>query len=61
MGGRFEHGFPRTAPADSSGTSVYGRGFYFSQRAEKAHYYTAGGGALLVAIVVLGSVQTGPI
>lgn len=38
--------------------AIFGKGFYFSKRADKAHYYTNGGGKLLVAIVALGSCTT---
>lgn len=38
--------------------AIFGKGFYFSQRADKAHYYTHGGGKLLVAIVAMGSCTT---
>ena len=38
--------------------AIFGKGYYFSKRADKAHYYTHGGGKLLMGIVAMGSCTT---
>ena len=59
MGSWFEHGFPQKPPiGGDDSVNIYGRGFYFSKRADKAHYYTEGGGQLILAIVVMGGCTT---
>jgi hypothetical protein len=46
------------AEQEDDSFAIFGKGFYFSKRADKAHYYTQGGGKLLVAIVAMGSCTT---
>ena len=46
------------AEQEDDSLAIFGKGFYFSKSADKAHYYTHGGGKLLVAIVAMGSCTT---
>ena len=46
------------AEQEDDSLAIFGKGFYFSKRADKAHYYTQGGGKLLVATVAMGSCTT---
>jgi hypothetical protein len=46
------------AEQEDDSLAIFGNGFYFSKRADKAHYYTHGGGKLLVAIVATGNCTT---
>jgi hypothetical protein len=51
-------GFAQAPSEAEDPVAIYGKGFYFSKRADKAHYYSQGGGKLLVAIVAMGSCTT---
>jgi len=51
-----EDGFD-SVPLDSS-SGAYGRGWYFSKYASHAHCFSGGCGALLLALVAVGSTET---